>query len=73
MSINNQWYEFEDLPEVNNKKSNTLYFEDSFWNGNEFGEFYRFSEKFETYCWKNDDGHNDFPDWIEDAAEQAGR
>ena len=71
--INNKWYIYEDLPQINNKKSNTLYFSDSFWNGNEFGEFYRFSEKFDTYCWSRDGGNENFSDWIEDAADQAGR
>jgi len=70
---NGKWYVFDDLPEINNKKSNTLYFENSFWSGNEFGEFYKFSDKFETYCWDYDNGNMNFSDWIEDAAEQAGR
>lgn len=69
----NSWYVYEDLPQINNRKSNTLVFEDSFWRGNEFGKFYRFSEKFSSYCWVTNDGHGNFPDWIEDAAEQAGR
>lgn len=71
--INNRWCVFEDLPEINNKKSNTLYFEDSLWFGNEYGDFFRFSEKFETYCWNNDAGHDNFSEWIEEAAELAGR
>ncbi|PQJ12629.1 hypothetical protein CJD36_002485 [Flavipsychrobacter stenotrophus] len=60
------------MPEINNKKSNTLYFEDG-WFSNDFGESYLFSDFFETYCWKNDEGHGNFSSWIEDAAEQAGR
>jgi hypothetical protein len=70
---NNSWYVFDDLPEINNKKSNSLYFKNSFWNGNEYGKFYRFSEKFDTYCWDYNTGHKNFSDWIEEAANQAGR
>lgn len=69
---NRKWVVFSDLPEINNKKSNTLYFEDG-WFSNEFGKFFRFSDKFETYCWIFDDGYNNFSSWIEDAAKQAGR
>lgn len=68
-----KWVEFGDLPQINNKKSNTLYFEDSFWFGNDYGEFYTFSEKFKTYCWDFDEGNKSFIDWIDDAAEEAGR
>ena len=67
-----KWIEFADIPKINNKKSNTLYFEDN-WLFNNFGEFFRFSDKFNTYCWVMDEGHRNFSDWIEDAAEQAGR
>lgn len=63
---------FSDLPEINNKKSNTLYFEDG-WFSNEFGESFRFSDKFKSYCWVNDNGYNNFSNWVEDAARQAGR
>lgn len=68
-----QWFEFNDLPEINNKKSNTLYFKDSFFLGNDYGEFYTFSEKFKTYCWDFDGGNNNFIEWVNDAAEKAGR
>ena len=71
--VNRKWILYSDLPEINNKKSNTLYFEDSFWRGNDFGKSFRFSEKFDTYCWIVDDGHKKFSSWIEEAAEQAGR
>lgn len=71
--VNRKWVVFADLPEINNKKSNTLYFEDSFWRGNDFGKSFRFSEKFNTYCWKMDDGHKNFASWVDNAAEQAGR
>lgn len=70
---NGKWVEFDDLPVINNKKSNTLYFEDSFWFGNDYGEFYTFSEKFKTYCWDFDEGNKNFIEWVDDAAEEAGR
>ena len=70
---NGRWLEYADLPQINNKKSNTLYFEDSFWFGNDYGEFFTFSQKFETYCWDFDEGKNNFIDWVDDAADEAGR
>ena len=70
--INRKWVVFSDLPEINNKKSNSLYFK-SGWFSNDFGKTFRFSDKFETYCWTKDEGHGNFSSWIEDAAEQAGR
>ncbi|MBL0048861.1 MAG: TIR domain-containing protein [Bacteroidetes bacterium] len=71
--INRKWVVYSDLPEINNKKSNTLYFEDSFWKGNDFGKSFRFSEMFNTFCWINDDGHKNFSSWVEEAANEAGR
>lgn len=71
--INGRWQVFKDLHEINNKKSNTLYFEDSFWRLNEYGKFFRFSDKFKTSCWVNNDGYKNFTTWISEAANQAGR
>lgn len=70
---NGRWVEYADLPQINNKKSNTLYFEDSFWFGNDYGEFYTFSQKFKTHCWDFDEGKKNFIDWIDFAAEEASR
>lgn len=70
---NNKWRSFSDLPEINNKKSNTLWFEDHWWRGNRYGEFFKFSDWFQTKCWDFHDGHANFSTWIEEAAEQAGR
>ena len=70
--LNRKWVAFADLPEINNKKSNTLYFEDG-WFSNEFGNSFKFSDKFDTYCWVNDNGHKKFSTWVDNAAEQAGR
>lgn len=70
---NRKWEVYSDLPMINNKKSNTIYFNDHWWHGNEYSKFFRFSEKFDTYCWIMDDGHKKFSSWIAEAAEQAGR
>jgi hypothetical protein len=71
--VNRKWIEFADLPEINNKKSNTLYFNEGWFGINDFGKSFRFSDKFETYCWVNDNGHKNFSSWVDDAAEQADR
>lgn len=71
--VNRKWQVFSDFPEINNKKSNSIYFDNHWWHGNEFGEFFRFSDKFPTYCWKSNDGNKGFSDWVETAAKNAGR
>ncbi len=71
--IDRKWKLYKDLPEINNKKSNSIYFDSSWLGGNEYGEFFRFSDKFPTYCWIFDNGNKSFFDWIEEAAEGAGR
>lgn len=70
--VNRKWVAFADLPEINNKKSNTLYFEEGLFS-NDFGKSFKFSDKFDTYCWINDNGHKNFSIWVDNAAEQAGR
>lgn len=69
--VDRRWIAFEDLPEINNKKSNTLYFPGGWFN--DYGKFYRFSDKFETYCWINELGHNNFSKWVEHAFKQSIR
>lgn len=70
---NHKWRPFQLLPEINNKKSNTIYFDDHWWRGNEFGKFFRFSDKFKTFCWDFDEGQKNFASWIERSAKEAGR
>jgi hypothetical protein len=71
--INRRWVPFSALPSLNNRKSNTIYFEERtplqkiFGEGKEKYKFYKFSELFETFCWVNDDGSSNFSDWIEEA------
>ncbi|HYG53111.1 MAG TPA: TIR domain-containing protein [Flavobacteriales bacterium] len=71
--LKNKWVPYNYLPVINNKQSNTIYFGDSWWSGNQWGESFRFSELFETYCWAFNEGYTNFSDWVEAAAKQAGR
>lgn len=72
---NGRWIDFKLLPSVNNRLKNSFYFD----NGGVFrrskaGDVYKFSELFDLeYCWVNDEGYKNFPDWIDDAAKQVGR
>lgn len=70
---NRKWREFSDLKQINNKKSNSLFFDNHWWRGNEYGEFFKFSDKFNTKCWSSDNGNSNFINWIEMTAEQAGK
>ena len=70
---NRKWKLFSDLSEIKNKKTNTIYFDNHWWRGNDYGQFFRFSEKFPTYCWDFDDGNNNFSTWVSQAAEATGR
>lgn len=70
--VNRSWKEFKLLPEVNNRKTNTIYFKEigffeSWVKDDPFGKTFKFSEFFPTYCWVNDDGNQNFPVWIEEA------
>jgi hypothetical protein len=72
--IDRKWLPFKDLPSVNNRLTNSIYFEDGWFNDFKCGRSYKFSEVFEKeYDWVTDDGYNNFSEWIEDAAEQVGR
>jgi hypothetical protein len=70
---NGRWQPNEDIPLINNKKSNTLYFPPGFlWGTNDnWGKFFKFSEFFPTYCWDYHDGRNNFSDWVEEAVQRA--
>ena len=73
--VNGKWISFIDIPNVNNRKSNSLWFSNGgFWNRSHAGKEFKFSDLFPfEYCWINDDGYNNLPDWIEKSAEQIGR
>lgn len=71
--VNRKWIPFADLPVINNRVSNTVYFKPrTNWDiligkGRNKFRFYKFSELFNTYCWNDEDGANKFGEWIEDA------
>lgn len=70
-----KWSSFIDLPMVNNRKRNSCEFRDRWpsWRS-QCGNEYLFSDLFpDEYCWQTDDGYNNFPDWVEQAAERVGR
>jgi hypothetical protein len=69
---NYKWRPFSDLLEINNKKSNSVYFSDGFFS-NRFGNFYKFSSFFPSYCWVADEGHTNLGSWIDEAATSAHR
>lgn len=72
--INGKWVSYADLPSVGNRQKNTLYFDNGNWfKKSEWGEFFKFSELFKTYDWLLDDGYNNLSNWVENAAQQAGR
>jgi hypothetical protein len=70
--VSGRWQTFMTLPNITNRKSNSIYFEQSFlakigMGPSESERKILFSDLFKTYCWKNDDGYNNLADWIETA------
>lgn len=70
--INGKWQVYNDISSIPNRMRNSVFFEQKRKN-KDFGKFYRFSELFDTYCWKGNDGHWNYPDWVESAAIDVGR
>lgn len=72
---NRKWFKYRDLPFVNNRQKNFFLFTDGgFWRRSECGAEYEFTDLFQDeYCWIRDDGYNNFPDWVEEAANKVGR
>ena len=69
---NRRWEVNSDIPSVKNKQSNTLYFPRTFWGRNSsWGDFYRFSDFFPSYCWKSHDGYYNLPEWVDNSLEQV--
>lgn len=71
-----KWVLFKDLPELNNKKKNSIYFPEFNHGFAEFfnvrtgygGKFYKFSDLFkQEYDWKLNDGYHNINSWIETA------
>lgn len=73
--IGKTWKPFKLLPEDNNRLSNTKYFGlGDKYTPNECGKTYKFSElSFRTYDWVNDNARQNMGNWINQAAEMAGR
>ena len=72
--VDRKWIPFSDLPSINNRLANSVYFEDGWFNKFKCGKSYRFSDLFtQEYDWVTDDGYNNFAEWIEDAAKFVGR
>ena len=72
--VGRKWIVFKDLPEVNNRKTNSIYFPEfsnglaSFFNVKTGygGKIYKFSELFKNeYDWVKDDGYENISEWIE--------
>lgn len=73
-----KWSIYKDLPLINNKKTNSIYFRplnmlEELLGDGKFDQFYRFSDFFNTYCWVGDDGVNNLGDWVEDAYIYRGK
>lgn len=69
-----KWILFKDFPTDNNRKTNSFYFEDGWFNKYKGGRFYNFSNLFtESYDWVRDDGYKNFSKWVENAAFAVGR
>lgn len=72
---NGKWSQFEKHPGDNNRKTNSRFFESSF-----FGSFFNpeadskrilFSDMFPTFCWIRDEGYNNLAAWIEEEKEKS--
>jgi hypothetical protein len=64
---NGKWNLNLDIPSINNKKSNTIYFPQRFLGNKSWGNFYKFSDVFPTYCWDKDTGYYNFSSWVKKA------
>ena len=73
--VNRKWIPFDLLPSVNNRQKNSFHFlYGRFFERSQCGCDFMFSELFaHEYCWVNDDGFNQFPDWVELAAHEVRR
>lgn len=73
--VDRKWKPFEDLPRVNNRLKNSIYFEEGgFFQPSDAGQSFKFSELFQfEYCWVSDNGYLNFTEWVENSAEEVGR
>lgn len=72
--VDRKWIPYDDLPIINNRLSNSIFFENSWFNKYKCGRSYKFTDLFlKEYDWVADDGYKNFSDWIEEAADFVGR
>lgn len=72
--IDRKWQIFKDLPNDNNRKSNSFYFENRPFSRLKGGQLYKLGDLFGSgYDWVSDNGYKNFAKWIESAAELVGR
>lgn len=76
--VNGKWQLYNLLSSASNRKKNTYYFKPGYvrWFSSvesEWGKTYKLSDLFPSYCWVNDDGYNNFSEWVECAAQKANR
>ena len=72
--LDRKWIPLKDLPSVNNRLANSVFFENGWFNKFKCGRSYKFSDIFkEEYDWMSNDGYRNFSDWIEEAADFVGR
>lgn len=67
--VDQKWRGNGDLPQINNKKSNSIYYPEGFiFKNADWGKTFPFSEHFKTYCWNFNEGFKNLSHWIELAA-----
>jgi hypothetical protein len=72
--VEKRWLPYKDLFCDNNRKTNSFYFENGWFKNYKGGRTYNFSELFHSgYDWISDNGYQNFPQWIENAAKLVGR
>jgi hypothetical protein len=70
--VDQKWRGNGDLPQINNKKSNSFYYPEGFiFKNSDWGKSFLFSNHFKTYCWDKDNGYKNLPDWVEQAGESV--
>ena len=72
--LNKRWVLFKDYPTDNNRTTNSFYFENVPYNKYKGGKIYKLADLFGVgYDWVNDNGYDNFAEWIEKAADLVGR
>ncbi|MDJ1502053.1 TIR domain-containing protein [Xanthocytophaga agilis] len=69
--VDSKWQIFKKLPQISNKRSNTVYFSSGILS-TAWGKFYKLSQLFPTYCWVDNSGYDNFTRWVENAYLQRG-